>query len=335
MIKVKITNPFSLPICTHEDYFSLDKLKNILYDFNIEIIDNIQNSDFEIVGYNQLTREIKYSLPKNKVIFIDGEPPQIYKTGLFPQHYFIDQGFASMMTPLNNKVHSDPFSYYLPKNKYNRRKNIIKNNKISLFSTYREINDQFIYLINLNNNAYSYISLINIRINLGLYLFNNFKNSIDIHGINWPNNIAKLKDRSSYNFSDSKQQELEKYSFDIAVENTLLNNYCTEKLWDPIVKGVLPIVWTCYEMHEILPKNSIIDLRNYFKNSSIDYKSLLYDISDMTEEEYKRRVNILYDWYESIPDNVLDRSFEKASIILAKEINNLYNSDKYNSKIHY
>jgi hypothetical protein len=174
----------------------------------------------------------------------------------------------------------------------------------------------------------------NIRISLGLYLNNNFKNIIDIHGVRWPQNISKIKDRYTPNWFNSKIEALKNYSFDIAIENSLLNNYCTEKFWHPIITGVLPILWTCYEMHEILPKDSVIDLRNYFKNGFIDYKSLIYDINDMSENEYKRRVNLLYDWYESIPDSVLDRSFEKAAIILAKEINNLYYSDKYNYQIH-
>lgn len=330
MIKIKITPPFSCPICVHDNYFEKNKLKNILYDFNIEIVEDVNKADFEIVGYNQLTGEINFNLPKERVIFIDGEPPQIFSNGFFPG-YYLEKRFASMMTPLNNKVYSDVFSFYLKKSNYKRRKNITKEKKICLFSTYREANDNLIYLVNLNEkNIYSFISLINLRINLGLYLFNNFRNSIDIHGINWKNNISKIKNRSSSDYIETKLLALENYSFDIVIENTLLSNYCSEKLWHPISKGVLPILWTCPEMHEILPKNSIIDLRDYFKNLKIDYKSLLYDISDMTEEEYKRRVNTLYDWYESIPDSVLDRSFEKASIILAKEINNLHDTSKYN-----
>lgn len=267
---------------------------------------------------------------KNRVIVIDGEPPQniMIDGAPFPFYYFVENnGFASIMTPLNNKVYSDIFSFYVSKKNYRRRKDITKNRKISLFSTYRPIdNEKFVSLVSLNGNIYSYISLINIRIILGIYLYKNFKHIIDIHGVGWPENIVtKIKDRYDYyKWSITKLQALENYSFDIVVENTLLNNYCSEKFWHPILKGVLPILWTCYEMHEILPKDSVIDLRSYLKTGSIDYKSLIYDISDMSENEYKRRVNVLYDWYESIPDNVLDKSFEKAAIILAKEINNCY-----------
>jgi hypothetical protein len=48
---------------------------------------------------------------------------------------------------------------------------------------------------------------------------------------------------------------------------------------------------------------------------------LLYDIS---EGKHKRRVNLLYDWYEAIPDDVLEKSLENVVIMLAKEINNCY-----------
>lgn len=58
MIKIKITTPshlpFDNPICISK-YFPIEKLKSILYDFNIELVDDIENADFEIAGYNQLT----------------------------------------------------------------------------------------------------------------------------------------------------------------------------------------------------------------------------------------------------------------------------------------
>jgi len=53
------------------------------------------------------------------------------------------------------------------------------------------------------------------------------------------------------------------YKFMIAAENTDCSSYCSEKVWMPLARGVVPIVHGCSAIKSFVPKNSIIYSRDF------------------------------------------------------------------------
>lgn len=121
---------------------------------------------------------------------------------------------------------------------------------------------------------------------------------VDIYGRQWPENIARENSRAG-NWHGKKLEILPKYHFNLCFENTIADYYCTEKIWDSIGCGCLPIYYggknsTIYEDFET---NSFLDYTD-FRNP---YELFEY-IEAMTIDEFNERlhrcihtVNKIYD----------------------------------------
>ena len=86
---------------------------------------------------------------------------------------------------------------------------------------------------------------------------------------------------------DSKKETLEKYSFAICYENiTGLNGYITEKIFDCLFAGTIPIYWGADNIRDYIPEDCFIDRRkfkthrelyNYIKSMSADDRQRYFD----------------------------------------------------------
>jgi hypothetical protein len=88
----------------------------------------------------------------------------------------------------------------------------------------------------------------------------------------------------------NKIGEICKYRFHICTENTydpvFSYNYMTEKLPHALYGGAVPLYMGCYNIEEIMPKNTFFDLRPYFSNGNID-KKLINDIMNYKQEDFQ------------------------------------------------
>ncbi|XP_063590818.1 alpha-(1,3)-fucosyltransferase C-like [Penaeus indicus] len=66
------------------------------------------------------------------------------------------------------------------------------------------------------------------------------------------------------------------YFFYMAMENNLCDQYITEKLYNPLVHNLVPVVWGGSNYSQFLPPNSFIDARNYHPK---DLAALLLKLS--------------------------------------------------------
>ena len=111
---------------------------------------------------------------------------------------------------------------------------------------------------------------------------------VDIYGKGWSENIIIENSRSG-EWQERKLEILQKYHFNLCFENTIANYYCTEKIWDSIMAGCLPIYYggkdsTIYEDFE---KNSFLDYTEFR-----DANELFEYIEAMTIEEFNQRLNL-------------------------------------------
>ena len=135
------------------------------------------------------------------------------------------------------------------------------------------------------------IDLTDYRQKLSIYGYQ--KGIVDICGPNWPKMISiTTNTRKVKDWHKEKLDFLQNYRFNIAIENTLIHNYITEKIWDPITVGCLPIYYGNDNIYSIFKQKSFIDTNKFNSfNSLFDY------IINMTRQEYLERINSCIETY--------------------------------------
>jgi hypothetical protein len=117
---------------------------------------------------------------------------------------------------------------------------------------------------------------------------------VDVHGKGWEKHPFVLCVDNSRNDPDrreSKSDVLKQYKFNICLENVDYPYYITEKIWESIKWGCLPIYYSNHTIYESLPRNSFIDIREYEDKYGLKegIKKMYEDIKGMSDEEYQIR----------------------------------------------
>jgi alpha(1,3/1,4) fucosyltransferase len=122
---------------------------------------------------------------------------------------------------------------------------------------------------------------------------------VDIYGKDWPDNIA-LEESREGNYQLRKARILENYHFNLCFENTNFDYYCTEKIWDSIQYGCLPIYYGIgNKIYEDFPKNSFIDYAE-FSNPADLFKY----IDSITVEEFRDRMNLCIEVFNQVHEKL-------------------------------
>ena len=94
---------------------------------------------------------------------------------------------------------------------------------------------------------------------------------------------------------DSKIDILKHYKFSICYENVKnIEGYITEKIFDCFKCGVIPIYLGSSSIHEHIPKDTFIDMRNYKS-----YSDLYNHIVNMKESEYNSYIKKIMIYFNS------------------------------------
>jgi hypothetical protein len=81
---------------------------------------------------------------------------------------------------------------------------------------------------------------------------------VDIYGEGWPAGVTLGESRRGA-WAVAKYKILARYAFNLCFENTLLHYYCSEKLWQAIYCGCLPIYFGHDSIYEDFPRDSFVD----------------------------------------------------------------------------
>lgn len=142
----------------------------------------------------------------------------------------------------------------------------------------------------------------------------------DIYGHGWPNGISIGKSRYG-NWVDEKRKILKNYHFNLAFENTNWPNYCTEKIWQAIEFGSLPIYYgQGNAIYEDFQQESFIDYCQ-FENP----QDLFRFIQSMTPQEYKQRINLCIEAFNTalLKSEDMGRGMQELMILTAKRIHEI------------
>ncbi|CAF1098741.1 unnamed protein product [Didymodactylos carnosus] len=135
-----------------------------------------------------------------------------------------------------------------------------------------------------------------------------------------PPHIVKIqggesKERDKLNWKDGKMALASEYLFTIAIENSLTHDYVTEKLWQPLVAGSVPIYLGAPNIDEWLPcENCIIDLRKFktpqdaakFLNRVAENKTLYETYHQWRSRQVTKHFQNLLSYFNYTEDYSLD-----------------------------
>jgi hypothetical protein len=112
---------------------------------------------------------------------------------------------------------------------------------------------------------------------------------VDLYGNNWP---ELIRGKNAFNDNGSflsKINFLSNYKFNLCFENTWAPFYVTEKLWQSIISGCLPIYYAGpnHTIYKDFARNSFIDAFD-FENPT----DLFEYLSSISEEEFFHRLNL-------------------------------------------
>ncbi|NEN93050.1 MAG: glycosyl transferase [Okeania sp. SIO3H1] len=130
---------------------------------------------------------------------------------------------------------------------------------------------------------------------------------IDIYGKGWQENIVVENSRSG-RWQERKIEILQKYHFNLCFENTIADYYCTEKIWDSIISGCLPIYYggknsTIYEDFE---KNSFLDYTEFR-----DSNELFEYVEKISIDEFNKRLNLCIQTFNKTYEKVKQMNRKK------------------------
>ncbi|MDJ0796871.1 MAG: glycosyltransferase family 10 [Calothrix sp. MO_167.B12] len=129
------------------------------------------------------------------------------------------------------------------------------------------------------------IDLCNLRTKIALEGYS--RGILDIYGRGWSDKIKVGQSRGK-GWREKKIMILQQYNFNLCFENTNWHHYCTEKIWDSIQGGCLPIYYgKGNSIYDDFPRNSFLDYSDF--NSS----DLLFDyIQNIKLDEFQERMNL-------------------------------------------
>jgi alpha(1,3/1,4) fucosyltransferase len=110
---------------------------------------------------------------------------------------------------------------------------------------------------------------------------------VDIFGADWPDGMSKEDSRRLPAWHEHKLELLREYDICLAIENTTYDYYCTEKIWQSLAGGCLPIYYgRGNRIYETFPRNSFIDAADFQT-----VKKIYAYINSMSQQEYLERYN--------------------------------------------
>ena len=117
----------------------------------------------------------------------------------------------------------------------------------------------------------------------------------DFFGWGWDEPVSYTRKyneaiRRSYRGAvDDKFETLKKYKFSLCFENSIWSGWITEKIFDSLFAGSVPVYWGAPDVTDFIPKNCFIDYRN-FKNFA-DLDNYLKNMDEDTYNQYIDNIN--------------------------------------------
>ncbi len=127
---------------------------------------------------------------------------------------------------------------------------------------------------------------------------------VHVYGRRWPPGVAR-EDSRGEGWPERKLELLKQYHFNLCFENTIVPFYCSEKIWDSIRGGCLPIYYgDGTRIYDDFPPRSFIDY------SQFDSPAALFEfVEQMTVVEFRRRLNLCIEVFNRVYERRQKRTY--------------------------
>lgn len=100
-----------------------------------------------------------------------------------------------------------------------------------------------------------------------------------------------FKEKNYFGEIKSKSEVLSKYRFSLVIENSITQNFLTEKILDCMAQGTVPVYYGCQNVSHYIPQNCFIKL-DMFLNSPDLLVEYLENISEAQWIEFNQNIKI-------------------------------------------
>ncbi|GEM_PF-425423 len=129
---------------------------------------------------------------------------------------------------------------------------------------------------------------------------------VDLYGPRWDKDPAPFIKKIWRGFADDKPATMSKYTFALCFENAIWPGYVTEKIFDCMLVGTIPVYWGAPDIEEDVPADCFVDMRKFSRSGGsskggINYEELRTLLHAITPEEIRGYKEAIRTYFES-PD---------------------------------
>lgn len=267
-------------------WFSYMKKRFAEYGYSLKVSDNIENSDIVIWG---CPCELNFSdINKNTLLvgWLQESPISLQQP---PIETFADR-FDRMYTWRKDLVDNDKY-FYIP-----------------ILNRVGEINDKLWdkskkVLVTQVASYYNdpNLGIYNERLIATKWFLYNAPDDFKLYGKNWgalkfemPEEYLDVFDNMYGGIIKDKYKATSQSKFVLAYENTIHNDYVSEKIYDVLQSGSVPVYYGAPNITDYVPKECFIDRRDF-----VGYKDLYTFLKNMTDETYESYRKCAYDFIQT------------------------------------
>ncbi|OGZ53405.1 MAG: hypothetical protein A3B25_02180 [Candidatus Ryanbacteria bacterium RIFCSPLOWO2_01_FULL_48_26] len=148
-----------------------------------------------------------------------------------------------------------------------------------------------------------------------LEFFSSF-DEVDLYGGRWEKVNRPFIKKIWKGFADDKPATISEYTFALCFENAIWPGYVTEKIFDCMLVGTIPIYWGAPDIANDVPADCFIDMRK-FKNY-FELRAFLHALKPETIESYRVAIR-QYFASENFKKFTPIRFMEKMCAIISKQ----------------
>jgi len=256
--------------------FQRDYTRAVLLRYGVRLVESPQIANILVGNYEHLLRELIESYGASKRYMLWTHEPSFWRStekwaiiadqrvrtlSLHSGEVFFNNYFYSSI-PLNSNARATT-----PRRKLNRTMVMVASAKTQ--------GDPGI-VARANN-----VDLLRVRYDLAMLGYRS--GHCDVYGRHWPAGVSRGQSRFGQ-WSLTKYKILEQYDFNLCFENSLIPYYCSEKIWQAIYCGCLPIYYGQASIYQDFPEDSFLDY------ARIRTPDVLFDtVHRMTVGEFNQR----------------------------------------------
>lgn len=250
-------------------------------------------------GYDLSTHDINSIHESDLILYVNARaplPPESYKNKSYA--WFVETPFIIDLLYKKDKHH-------LFKKIFTYNKDLVDNEKyhymqsVYSFDPYEEIDMDKKTVLSMqiasNLNYVPSRSLYFERRNLVKWFIENHPEDFEFYGNGWNKMKSTIQPESQQDFErqykgyvKNKKETAKKAKFVFAYENSLSKNYISEKIWDVMNAGSVPIYLGADDIEEYVPKTCFINKKDF--NT---YEELYDTIKNMSDETYRGYISCI------------------------------------------